>query len=203
MPKKLLLACDLDRTVLPNGVQPLSENAIPAFSEFVSRPAVTLAYMSGRHLGLIKDALKEFKIPLPDIAVGDVGTTMYFKKNNDFEVHDGWTKEISDDWQGFNGTDIHKLISDIKNLKLQETSKQNTFKQSYYTPVEIDKKDLIDEIQKRLKAKNIQAAVIFSIDEQANTGLLDILPASATKNFLACRRTKLYLQAIVVTTLNP
>ncbi len=177
----LLLACDLDRTVLPNGPQPLSEDAVPVFREFVSRPAVTLAYMSGRSLGLIKDSLRDFKIPMPDIAVGDVGTTMYFQKNGAFEAHEGWKKEIGQDWQGYSGTDIHQMISDRPELTLQEPEKQNTFKQSYYTPVDVDKKALVSDIQNRLKSKNILAAVVFSVDEIAHTGLLDILPASATK----------------------
>ncbi len=178
---RLLLACDLDRTVLPNGPQPLSEEAIPAFEKFVSQPEVILAYLSGRNLGLIKDSLRDFKIPMPDIAVGDVGTTMYFHKNGDFEVHEGWIHEIENDWGKYSGPDIHKLVSSIKELTLQEPEKQNTFKQSYYTPVEINKKTLIYEIQNRLKNKGIKAAVIFSVDEMAHTGLLDILPASATK----------------------
>jgi len=97
--ERLLLACDLDRTVLPNGKEPLSDGATDAFKTFTADGRVILAYLSGRNLALIKDAIRQYDIPVPDIAVGDVGTSMYFK-HNEFMLHDGWSVEIASDWGG-------------------------------------------------------------------------------------------------------
>ncbi len=178
---QLLLACDLDRTILPNGTQSLSENASELFSQFVRQEHVTLAYISGRDLGLIREAIKNYHIPIPDIAVGDVGTTVYIRKGDGFTQDKGWTKAIAPDWNGYDNEGIGLLLEKIKAIIPQEPENQNTYKRSYYTSVDIDKTLLIQEVQNILRAKNIKAASIFSIDEQAQKGLLDILSASATK----------------------
>lgn len=178
---KILLASDLDRTILPNGFQSFSKGAISVFKEFVSQPNVILVYMSGRHLELVKDALEEFSIPLPDIVVGDVGTTMYVRENGKFKSYCGWNKEIAIDWVSKTGESIHDLIKHLEGLELQEPEKQNTFKQSYYTPENIDKVKLVLEIKRILRSNGINATAIFSVDEQAKKGLLDILPKYATK----------------------
>lgn len=181
MKTTLLLACDLDRTVLPNGPEPLASGAMEAFKTFVAQPHVHLAYVSGRSLNLMQAALTEFNIPLPQTAVGDVGTSVYHYVDGQFTIDPGWSNVIAPDWQGHTGKEIHGLIAHLTELRLQEQSKQNTFKLSYYTVVTVEKDSLIEKIQIILKQHQIKAAVIFSIDQVAQTGLLDILPASATK----------------------
>jgi hydroxymethylpyrimidine pyrophosphatase-like HAD family hydrolase len=52
---------------------------------------------------------------------------------------------------------------------------------SYYVVPTIDIDKLLTEMQKRLDQKQITASLIWSVDETTNTGLLDILPATATK----------------------
>lgn len=181
MPPTLLLACDLDRTVLPNGPEPLSHGAAAAFEHFIQQPFVHLAYVSGRDLGLIQTALADYHIPLPHTAIGDVGTTVYQRNDHTFTIDSGWSTMIAPDWHGYSNPQIHDLVEHISGLRLQEDSKQNTFKLSYYTPVDIDQTALLNSLQAILKRNQINAAVIWSIDQIAHTGLLDILPSSATK----------------------
>lgn len=181
MKPSLLLACDLDRTVLPNGPEPLAPGAMEAFAAFVNRPDIHLAYASGRDLGLIQQALADYHIPLPHTAIGDVGTSVYRQTDGNFVLDSGWSAVIAPDWHGFTGQQIHQFLSDLPQLKLQETTKQNTFKLSYYTSVGIDKTVLIKQIQTILQQEHINAAVIFSIDQIAQTGLVDIIPSNATK----------------------
>lgn len=181
MPPTLLLACDLDRTVLPNGPESLSPGAVAAFEHFVKQPFVHLAYVSGRDLGLIQTALTDYHIPLPHTAIGDVGTTVYQRNDHTFTIDSGWSTLIAPDWHGHTGPEIHLWLNQVAGLRLQEPSKQNTFKLSYYTPETIDEHTLVDHIQSILRDHQIQAAVIWSIDQIAHTGLLDILPSSATK----------------------
>ena len=77
MTKPILICTDLDRTLLPNGKQPESPGARAGFRRLVSRPEITLAYVSGRHRRLVEDAIREYELPLPDWVIGDVGTTIY------------------------------------------------------------------------------------------------------------------------------
>jgi hydroxymethylpyrimidine pyrophosphatase-like HAD family hydrolase len=76
---------------------------------------------------------------------------------------------------------MHSLFSSSLLLKLQEDTKQNTYKLSYYVPLEADHEALMSDMHSTLVKNKIRASLIWSIDELADTGLLDVLPASANK----------------------
>ena len=86
--KKILLGCDLDRTIIPNGNQKESPLARPLLRQFAKYPNIYLAYVSGRDQKLILDAIEEFYLPVPDYAIGDVGTTLYRIKNGNWQLSD-------------------------------------------------------------------------------------------------------------------
>jgi sucrose-6F-phosphate phosphohydrolase len=177
----LLLCTDLDRTLIPNGVQPESSGSMELFRDLVGRSNVTLAYVTGRHRELVEDAIEGYQLPQPDYVVADVGTTIYKVSSDDWVVWDQWVREISPAWAGMSVDDIHALLQDISELKLQEQQKQNSFKLSYYVPLAIELEALKQEISARLLARGVKAALVWSIDSAAAVGLLDILPVKATK----------------------
>lgn len=181
MLKHILICTDLDRTLLPNGSQPESPGAREAFGWLVSRPEVTLAYVSGRHLSLVEDAIREYCLPTPDWVIGDVGTTIYRACDGKWEHWAAWEDDISTDWRGLMAKDLRPLFDDFPDLRLQEEAKQNRFKLSYYLPVCCDIDALRQNMASRLDARNLAACLIYSVDEAAATGLLDVLPARATK----------------------
>lgn len=187
--KKLFICTDLDRTLLPNGTQPESPEARARFTQLVSRPEVTLAYVSGRNLPLVQEAIAEYQLPIPDWIVGDVGSTIYRFEDGQWCYWQDWEDIISRDWQGWSANELQSLIQssiqslsiDLTNLTIQEPQKQNRFKLSYYLPLDVDYQSLQKCIDLRLRANNIAASLIYSVDEAAAIGLLDILPAIATK----------------------
>jgi sucrose-6F-phosphate phosphohydrolase len=183
MPEQLLLCTDLDRTLLPNGPQPESENARNLFSRLVSLPGVTLAYVTGRHRELVKEAIKLYQLPQPDFVIADVGSTIYELQGNDWHHWEKWEREISLDWAGKSREDLQNLFNSISTLTLQEDTRQGRHKLSYYLPLESNLQAVISTMQSLLEETNIQAALVFSIDETAGVGLLDVLPACATKRY--------------------
>lgn len=176
----ILLCSDLDRTILPNGFQPESPRARPLLRRLAARSRLTLAYVSGRSEGLLKDAIDDYEIPVPDYAIGDVGTTIY-EPDRDWAPWEDWSREIGQDWKGKARKELGALFSDISALRLQEPEKQNTFKLSYYADAEADAKGLGKEMERRLSREGVRASIIWSVDEQENVGLLDVLPERATK----------------------
>jgi len=52
---------------------------------------------------------------------------------------------------------------------------------SYYISLKYDHKKLLKKIKLRLEEVNIKSNLIWSVDEEKNIGLLDILPKSANK----------------------
>ena len=181
MPIRLLLCTDLDRTLLPNGPQAESSGARDKFRQLALQPGVTLVYVTGRDRTLVEDAIDEYRLPQPDYVIADVGSTIYEIQQHDWQHWDKWQQEISPDWAGRSHDDMHSLFSSSLLLKLQEDTKQNTYKLSYYVPLGADHETLMSEMHATLVNMKIRASLIWSIDELAGTGLLDVLPASANK----------------------
>ncbi|WP_020676192.1 HAD-IIB family hydrolase [Geopsychrobacter electrodiphilus] len=181
MKHNILLCSDLDRTLLPNGAQPESPEARRLLQRLADRPELTLVYVSGRHQALLQQAIEEYALPRPDYAIGDVGTTIFDIEDGNWRPWDNWYEEIASDWRGKTGKDLQGLFADIELLRLQEPEKQNDFKLSYYAPTDVEPDNLLKQLRQRLDAQEVRASLIWSIDEVADTGLLDILPERATK----------------------
>jgi len=94
---------------------------------------------------------------------------------------DAWDSHISPDWQGLTHDELDALLKGFPALRLQEKEKQNRHKLSYYVPLEADAQALLAEVGTRLKQAGIKANLIWSIDEEAGIGLLDLLPVRANK----------------------
>ncbi|EXJ15457.1 Alpha,alpha-trehalose-phosphate synthase [Imhoffiella purpurea] len=173
-----MLCTDLDRTLIPNGNEPESPNARERFRRLVSDPGVTLAYVSGRDRGLVEKAIAEYDLPQPDYLVGDVGTSLYERLDDDWRLAEDWAREIGADW---GGDRIRSLFADRPELRLQEPEKQGRFKLSFYAEADLDAERLRSELSDLLSAEAIRATLIWSLDEQAGVGLLDVLPERASK----------------------
>lgn len=181
MTTSILICTDLDRTLLPNGKAEESPQARALFSAFVSRPDVLLVYVSGRHKALICEAIAEYDLPQPDFAIGDVGTTLYTVTASGWQESEAWAMDIAADWAGYDHAQLQSLLANHAALRLQEAAKQNRSKLSYYLPLETDTEYLIQNIQTELSARGVHAELVYSVDEAESIGLLDILPACATK----------------------
>ena len=179
--RRLMLCTDLDRTLIPNGEQSENQQARLLFSQFCARPEILLVYVSGRHLALIDDAIEQYELPVPDYAITDVGTKIYQRHLNKWQSLKSWEDHIDIDWQGKSANDIQSLLPMHDKLALQEPEKQNTHKISYYVHSLQKPSALVAQIEEKLQQENITATLIWSIDEQANIGLLDIVPVRSTK----------------------
>ncbi|MGV8991094.1 MAG: HAD-IIB family hydrolase [Thiobacillus sp.] len=179
--KPLLLCTDLDRTLIPNGPHPESPAARERFRRLARCDEVTLVYVSGRHRALIEQAIADFDLPQPDYAIADVGSTLYQTDSSGWHQWDRWDAQIDPDWRGLSHDALHALLIGFPALELQEPEKQNRHKLSYYVSLEADSQQLMGQMDEKLQQNGIKANLIWSIDELAHVGLLDILPASANK----------------------
>ncbi|MCT0217641.1 HAD-IIB family hydrolase [Synechococcus sp. CS-1329] len=178
----LLLCTDLDRTLLPNGEAPESPGARERFAALVAHPEITLAYVSGRHLELVEQAIEQFGIPRPDWVISDVGSRLYqWQPPGQWLESAAWQAEISRDWPGLSSGDISEVLSSLGGLSLQGQDRQSTYKLSYVLPLGVDLASLRQEMEARLQPLKARSSWIYSVDEQAQIGLLDILPERATK----------------------
>ncbi|OKH18183.1 HAD-IIB family hydrolase [[Limnothrix rosea] IAM M-220] len=179
---KLLLCTDLDRTLIPNGQQPESPRARDYFAKVVSQPHVCLAYVTGRHLALIEGAIAEYGLPQPDFIVADVGTSIYQADGEgQWRRSPEWDGELAADWQQRTAQDLAPLATKIADCRLQESAKQGLHKLSCYINLDASIQSIISQVKNEFEMAKIRANFIWSIDEQADIGLLDILPHRANK----------------------
>lgn len=181
MTERLFLCTDMDRTLLPNGMQPESPRARDCFAKFVNEQNVCLAYVTGRHLALVEEAIAEYGVPVPDFAITDVGTCIYERVGSKWQVLEAWESEIRSDWRGKCHADLKRAFADIDGLVLQPEDKQNHYKLSYFYANETDICALLSEMQRRLSRDDVKASLVSSYDEELDCGLLDVLPLTATK----------------------
>ncbi len=182
MQNKYLICTDLDRTLIPNGPASESAAAERLFAAFTEQAGVTLAYVSGRHRALVEAAMTEYRLPLPDFVLGDVGTTIYrVGPERNWQRYEPWERAIAQDWCGLGHSDLENILSDLSGLRLQEHSKQNRFKLSYYLNADEDVAALINAMSSRLESAGVNARLVSSRDDITGQGLLDVLPARASK----------------------
>lgn len=178
----LLICTDLDRTLIPNGPQSESPEAREHFAMLAGHPEVKVAFVTGRHRALVNRAINNYRLPRPDFVIGDVGTTVYqLGPDGDWVRQATWEREIAQDWGGRTRADIRSLLIDLPAIRPQEITKQNDYKLSYYVPLHSDRDRLSARIEDRLRTHGVNARLIWSVDEPAGVGLLDVVPARASK----------------------
>lgn len=181
--KTLLLCSDLDRTLIPNGAEPETPQARTLLAHLTAHPKLRLAYVSGRDKTLVDQAIREYDLPEPDFVIGDVGTTLYRIVGGQWQTNQAWQEEIGQNWYGSDHDDIVRMLAElaIDDFRLQPPEKQSRYKVSYFTSLSSGTQPLADTIAGILDDRGIAANVIWSRDDAAQCGLLDILPRRANK----------------------
>jgi sucrose-6F-phosphate phosphohydrolase len=174
-----ILATDLDRTLLPNGSWPPDPEAIPLFNELTRRNDVLLVYVTGRNLELTEAAIAEFGVRYPDVLCGDVGSTIRKHRDGKWHFDEGWEALVHRASPRWNATAVRAAVADIDGLREQEREHLNQFKQSYYVDHR-RKEEILQAVEDRVRGR-FDEAIVYSWDSLDGKGLLDFLPASATK----------------------
>lgn len=183
MPEDLLICTELDRTLIPNGPQAESSGARKRFAALVARPEVHLTYVSGRSLARMREAMRLYALPLPDFIICDLGTNIYRSVPGGWCLLEDWHKRIAADWGEADQAAIRSLLKDIIALRAQEPAKQACFKLSYYVPLYVNSTAVKANISDRLQPRHIRSKLIYSVDKPRGVGLLDLLPARASKYY--------------------
>jgi len=174
-----ILATDLDRTLLPNGSWESDSEAISLFNDLTEKNDVLVIYVTGRNLALTEKAINQFRVRYPDILCGDVGTSIRKYEHGEWTLDDGWVEHVKRESPKWDAVAIRDAVSGVDGIREQESEHLNQFKQSYY--VEHEKNDqVLNKVEELIKGK-FDEVIVYSFDSQDGKGLLDFLPASATK----------------------
>ncbi len=180
--EEVFLLADLDRTILPNGRQPEASWARPRLRALCREPWVRLAYVSGRSLALIHEAMAAYDLPEPDFLVADVGTAIFERAPlGGWRPLAPWHERLAAGLTGGGLQELRGLLADFDFLTLQEEECQSPVKLSYYLDPDRPLADQSAAVEARLAANGHHCALIASIDETAHRAFLDLLPPAATK----------------------
>jgi len=180
MQNDLILATDMDRTLIPNGIQEY-DGSMGIFKNIIDKEKIPLIYVTGRNLRLIDEAISEYNLPMPDYLVAEVGTMIYEQKGGKFIVDNGWIDHIEKVTMDWDVVRFRLLLRSVLGIYIQEEEKQNQFKLSYYIKNLGMAKQIVKDVKKIINVVCKDAVIVYSVDETTNTGLLDILPKKATK----------------------
>ena len=174
-----ILATDMDRTLLPNGRWVGDADAIPLFNALTEEHGVLVVYVTGRSLDLAEAAITEYGVRHPDVLIGDVGTSIRTFSDGDWSFDEGWIAHVERSSPRWDVAAIKEAVADIPGVREQEPEHNNRFKQSYYVDHERNEA-ILEAVDDRVKGR-FDEVIIYSFDSQDGKGLLDLLPASATK----------------------
>ncbi len=125
--------------------------------------------------------VRQHDLPMPDVFVCDVGTSIYFRENGRWRPDASYAKKLRRSWND-QGDTIERLLRNVRGLRMQETEKQGEFKKSYYADPALSEEEIRQHIGAMFHIKAIRANLIYSYDTVKNVGLLDVLPPVAAKD---------------------
>jgi len=177
------LCTDLDRTLLPNGAASESPQARDWLSALVEQAPLSLAYVTGRDLRRVEEAIEHWSLPIPDVIVADVGTCIYRRSSDAWVADTTWQQRIAVDWQGRSSTAVAAALECMGSLVAQAANQLGPYKMSYNLASSVDYPSLKPEIEKRLADAGLRSLLLYSNDPVAGHALLDVVPARGDKYF--------------------
>lgn len=177
---RYLLCSDLDRTLIPNGLQPESPRAREMLRALVDRHAICVVYVTGRNQALVEDAVAAFDLPWPDAVIGDVGTRIWSTFDQRWTPWAQWDALIRREWDGAVREQAQANADAVDALQRQDASCQTPYKLSFFCPA-ARLEETAKLLRKRFASAQLPARVIASVDEVSDQGLIDVLPKRASK----------------------
>jgi sucrose-6F-phosphate phosphohydrolase len=165
MTQRLMLATDLDGTILGDGA------ALERFCRRLreDRAAVTLVYATGRTVVDVQRLVQCDELPAPDHVIGSVGTEIIAFDR--CRPADEWAARVC---RGWSAESIREALEAIPELELQPAEHQSAFKVSYFLEHATSKQ--IRRIGAQLATLQLPADVIYS-----GKRFVDVLPRGMNK----------------------
>lgn len=179
-----LLASDMDGTVIPLEEGPEREAEVAQFREAVEGAEnLTLAYVTGRGLELARKGMRQFKLPLPDYLVCDVGTSVYHRVSGEFQEDPEYARRMRKAIGKLDFAHLREFLKPVDYLLLQPEERQTEFKLSYHLPHEGDHAEIVELVRGHLQELGGRVQAVYSVGAPSGRGLLDLLPMDAAKDF--------------------
>ena len=176
-----VLATDLDGTLIPLAGNEENRRDLHVLSQRLAAGQVTLLFVTGRHFRSVTEAMKTFALPRPDWILCDVGTSIYQRTGGDrFELVIDYQQHLQKIVTDLPVERLRQHLAEFPGLRVQEEEKQGKFKLSFYAQAD-QLASLTSAIQAKLDELSAPYSIVSSVDPFTGDGLVDLLPAAASK----------------------
>ncbi len=176
-----IIAADLDRTVIPNGVE-TDDDSLGQFRFVLQESELDLIYVTARSITSVKRAIQRYNLPLPSAVIGQVGTTLHLRKENEFVPVTEWDETILAMSCGWDRNLLRTELTQLNGLILQDEKEQNQFKLSFTLEDYNQMAVIVPEVEKIVNQISGESAeVTASADLNSGVAYVDILPRSVSK----------------------
>ena len=175
-----VLATDLDGTFIPLPGAPDNESALDTFRQARAQQRFGLVFATGRHHESVLAAMQDHALPPPDLIVCDVGTSIYRRTREAYELFVPFEALLAEQTRGAERGAVEALLADLDGLALQSPERQRRFKISYESTANAADR-LAALANRRLQDAGLPYVCLASLDPFHGHGLLDVLPAGASK----------------------
>ncbi len=181
---RVLLASDMDGTVIPMEVNAQREQEIAAFRTAVEADTgLGLAYVTGRDLRHALEGIDRHRLPTPDILVCDVGTSVYTSTPSGFEMDLEYVRLMETARGGLDIREVRPEMAHLPDLLLQPDHRHTESKVSYHLAKGSDQRQVLASVREILEGLGGTVQAVCSVGAPRGTRLLDLLPAGVAKDF--------------------
>lgn len=177
-----VLATDLDGTLIPLEGNERNLTDLQHLKRQLAEREVMLAFVTGRHLEIVEEAIDQYGLPLPDWIICDVGTSIYRREPGGWAGESAYGEHLASISNLLPIDELRSLLAEVAGLRLQEPAKQGIFKLSYYADHHA-LEDVASRISALLEEQDAPWSLISSIDPFTREGLIDLLPRGVSKAY--------------------
>jgi HAD superfamily hydrolase (TIGR01484 family) len=177
-----ILVTDLDGTLIPLDGNARNVDDLKLLKQKFAAHGVELVFATGRHLASVEQIIEQQQLPMPSFMIADVGTSIYQRRKNGYELLTGYAEHLMLLVKGISVGALRQQLADISELTAQEDEKQGLYKLSFYVH-QSKIKDSLKQIGTKLTEHGSPYQWIDSIDPFNGDGLIDLVPTGVSKVF--------------------
>lgn len=188
-----VLATDLDGTFIPLHDLPAHRQALQSIQTLIAQQAIDLIYVSGRRWELIDDAIRRDGIPVPDVAICDVGTEIRVPTGKTstapatgqlefipFSQYSAHLLSLLSPWSH------EQLLTQVARLHEaiwpQPDECQSAFKTSFFFEL-AEQDSVVSAIESWIEQQQVPVSPVISKQIDGAQGLIDLLPRAVNKAY--------------------
>lgn len=181
-----ILATDLDGTLIPLPNHPANVDALQELASGLRGKEVALAYVTGRHIDSVEEAIREFDLPEPDWIVADVGTEIWRVT----ESHEGRRRTKLEAYGvhmeailgSYSCEELRGELDSIAGLTPQSVKHQKRFKLSYYADY-YSMSTIVPTVKSYVARAEAPYSVVDSCNHVTGEAYVDLLPRDVSKAY--------------------